>query len=361
MRAAVLHAVGDERLDLRDDVTVIGPGPGEVRVRVRAAGVCHTDLSAQLGLIPQSLPSVLGHEGAGEVVAVGQGVTDLGEGDHVILNWVPPCGTCSSCRRGQPYYCITHVINAFIQPRFLVGQTPAFALVGCGVFAEEVVVHRQGAVKIADDVPFEVAALIGCGVMTGVGAAINSAAVQPGDAVVVIGCGGGVGLSVIQGARIAGASVIVGVDTVASKLDIAHRFGATHVDTPETLVDVGRDATGGDGFDYAFDVVASPQTVRSAWGAARRGGAVVVVGAGSAELKVEFSPFELVFDGKRILPSMYGSANVHRDFPRLLGLWRAGRLDLEGLITHRLKLDDVNEALQALGSADVIRQVIEFP
>jgi S-(hydroxymethyl)glutathione dehydrogenase/alcohol dehydrogenase len=196
--------------------------------------------------------------------------------------------------------------------------------------------------------------------MTGVGAAINTAAVQPGDAVVVIGCGGGVGLSVIQGARLAGASVIVGVDTVQSKLAVAQRFGATHVATPQALADTTRDATGGEGYDYAFDVVANPDTLRSAWGVARRGGAVVVVGAGSAEQKVEFSPFELVFDGKRILPSMYGSAHVHRDFERLLGLWRAGRLDLEGLVTHRIKLDDVNEALDALGSPDVIRQVIVY-
>ena len=360
MRAAVLHAVGDPRLDLRDDVTAVGPGPGEVKVRVRAAGVCHTDYSARIGLIPVTLPAVLGHEGAGEVVEVGEGVTDLAVGDHVILNWVPPCGACTHCLRGEPYYCVTHVINAFIHPRFMVGGAPAFSLVGVGVFAEEVVVHRQAAVKIADDVPFELAALIGCGVMTGVGAALNSAPVRPGDAVVVIGCGGGVGLSVIQGARIAGASVIVGVDTVESKLGVAKRFGATHVATPSSLAEVRAQATGGEGFDYAFDVVASPQTVRAAWGAARRGGAVVMVGAGSSQLTVEFSPFELVFDGKRILPSMYGSANVHRDFDRLLGLWRAGRLDLEGLITHRIKLDDVNDALDALGSPGVIRQVIVY-
>lgn len=360
MRAAVLQAVGDAKLDLRDDVTAVGPGPGEVRVRVRAAGVCHTDHSARVGLIPVTLPAVLGHEGAGEVVSVGDGVDDLAAGDHVILNWVPPCGTCPHCLRGEPYYCLTHVINAFVQPRFLVGGEAAFSLVGVGVFAEEVVVHRQGAVKIPDDVPFELAALIGCGVMTGVGAALNSAQVCPGDAVVVIGCGGGVGLSVIQGARIAGASVIVGVDTVASKLDIARRFGATHVATPSTLAEVTAQATGGEGFDYAFDVVANPQTVRSAWEAARRGGAVVMVGAGSSERTVQFSPFELVFDGKRILPSMYGSANVHRDFGRLLGLWRAGRLDLEGLITHRIKLEDVNDAMDALGSPDVIRQVIIY-
>jgi S-(hydroxymethyl)glutathione dehydrogenase/alcohol dehydrogenase len=307
-----------------------------------------------------TLPAVLGHEGAGEVVEVGEGVTDLAAGDHVILNWVPPCGACTHCLRGEPYYCVTHVINAFVQPRFMVGGAPAFSLVGVGVFADEVVVHRQGAVKIADDVPFDLAALIGCGVMTGVGAALNSAPVRPGDAVIVIGCGGGVGLSVIQGARIAGASVIVGVDTAEPKLEVAKRFGATHVATPSTLAEIRAQATGGAGFDYAFDVVASPQTIRAAWGAARRGGAVVMVGAGSSEPTVQFSPFELVFDGKRILPSMYGSANVHRDFDRLLGLWRSGRLDLEGLITHRITLDDVNDALDALGSPDVIRQVIVY-
>jgi S-(hydroxymethyl)glutathione dehydrogenase/alcohol dehydrogenase len=353
----VLQAVGDDKFDIRDDVTVIGPGPGEVRIRVRAAGVCHSDLSARNGALPQPVPAVLGHEAAGDVVAVGDGVDDLAEGDRVIVNWLPACGACSSCRHGEPYLCMAHVMLGYVQPRFLAGDTPVFGMAGCGAFAEEVVVPRQGAVKVADDVPYEVAALVGCGVMTGVGAVINTADVRPGAAVAVIGCGG-VGIAAIQGARLAGAAVIVGVDRVAGKHDVARRFGATHTVTPDGLSDLSTEVTGGEGFDYAFDVVAVPQTLRAAWTATRRGGAVVVVGAGRADHHVEFSPFELLFEGKRILPSLYGSADVRRDFPRLLDLWRAGRLDLAGMISHRLSLDEVDDALAALGRGDVVRQII---
>ncbi|GAA4724361.1 Zn-dependent alcohol dehydrogenase [Phytohabitans rumicis] len=357
MRAAVLQTVGDEKIEIRDDVIVIPPGPGEVRIQVRAAGVCHSDLSARDGVLPQPVPAVLGHEAAGDVVEVGDGVEDLAVGDRVIVNWLPSCGSCSFCLRGEPYLCMAHVLLGYVQPRFMVGDTPVFGMAGTGAFAEEVVVHRQGAVKIGDDVPYEVGALIGCGVMTGVGAVINTADVRPGAKVAVIGCGG-VGLAAIQGARVAGAAVIVGVDTAAAKLDVARRFGATHAVTPNGLSDLSTEVTGGEGFDYVFDVVAAPQTLRSAWVAARRGGAVVVVGAGRADVHVDFSPFELLFEGKRILSSMYGSAHPHRDYGRLLDLWRAGRLDLEGMISHRLRLDDLPDALAALGRGDVIRQVI---
>jgi S-(hydroxymethyl)glutathione dehydrogenase/alcohol dehydrogenase len=254
---------------------------------------------------------------------------------------------------------MAYVMLGYVQPRFLVGETPVFGMAGCGAFAEEMVLPAIGVVKIPDDVPYEVAALVGCGVMTGVGAVINTAKVEPGQAVVVIGCGG-VGLAAIQGARLAGASIIVGVDTVESKLDIARRFGATHAVTADGLSELSTSVTGGEGFDYAFDVVAIPQTLRTAWTAARRGGAVVVVGAGRVEHQVEFSPFELLFEGKRILSSLYGSAHPQRDFHRLLGLWRAGRLDLEGMISHRLRLDDLDEALGSLGRGDVIRQVIIY-
>jgi S-(hydroxymethyl)glutathione dehydrogenase/alcohol dehydrogenase len=212
-------------------------------------------------------------------------------------------------------------------------------------------------VKIGGDVPYEVAALVGCGVMTGVGSVVNTAQVGPGSSVVVIGCGG-VGISAIQGARLAGADVIVAVDTVADKHDVARRFGATHAVRPDQLSDLSTEVTGGEGFDYAFDVVAVPATVRAAWVATRRGGAVVVVGAGRAEHVVEFSPFELLFEGKRILSSLYGNADPQRDFPRLLDYWREGRLDLAGMISHRLGLDDVDDALRALGRGDVIRQVV---
>src|SRR5436190_13602323 len=231
MRAAVLHGIGEEKLELRDDVMVIGPGPGEIRIRVRVAGVCHSDLSARNGGLPRPVPAVLGHEAAGDVIELGQGVTDWSVGDRVIVNWLPACGSCSSCLRGEPYLCVAHVLLGYVQPRFLAGDLPVFGMAGCGAFAEEMVVPSIGAVKIADDVPYDIAALVGCGVMTGVGAVINTARVEPGATVVVIGCGG-VGIAAIQGARLAGASVIVGVDPVGAKHDVAKRFGATHATTP---------------------------------------------------------------------------------------------------------------------------------
>jgi S-(hydroxymethyl)glutathione dehydrogenase/alcohol dehydrogenase len=357
VRAAIVHTIGDDKFDLRDDVTVIGPGPGEVHIRVRAAGVCHSDLSARDGGLPQPVPAVLGHEAAGDVLAVGDGVDDLAAGDRVAVNWLPACGTCAFCRRGEPFLCMTHVMAGYVMPRFLAGDTPVFGMAGCGAFAEEMVVPRAGAVQVDPDVPYEVAALVGCGVMTGVGAVINTAALRPGETAAVIGCGG-VGIAAVQGARLAGAAVIVAVDTVPAKLEVARRFGATHAVTPDQLSDLSMELTGGAGFDYAFDVVAVPQTLRTAWSAARRGGTVVVVGAGRAEHQVEFSPFELLFEGKRIIPSLYGSADPPRDFPRLLALWRAGRLDIEGMVSRRLRLDEVGDALGALGAGDVIRQVI---
>jgi S-(hydroxymethyl)glutathione dehydrogenase/alcohol dehydrogenase len=357
VRAAILHSIDDEKIDIRDDVTAVGPGPGQVRIRVRAAGVCHSDLSARNGGLPQPVPAILGHEAAGDVIAVGDGVADLAVGDRVIASWLPPCGSCPSCLRGEPYLCMAHVIAAYIEPRFLVGDTPAFGMAGCGAFAEEMVVPQEGAVKIAADVPYEVAALVGCGVMTGVGAVINTARVEPGATVVVIGCGG-VGIAAIQGARLSGAAVIVGVDTVPSKHEAARRFGATHAVHPDQLGALTAELTAGEGFDYAFEVVGTPQTIRAAWTAARRGGTVVVVGAGRPDQQVEFTPFELLFDGKKMLGSLYGSADVRRDYARMLSLWRAGRLDLEGMITQRLKLDDLDHALGALGHGDVIRQVI---
>jgi S-(hydroxymethyl)glutathione dehydrogenase/alcohol dehydrogenase len=357
VRAAVLHSTDDEKIVIRDDVQAVGPGPGQVRIRVRAAGVCHSDLSARTGALPQPMPAILGHEAAGDVIAVGDGVTALAPGDRVIANWLPPCGTCASCVRGEPYLCLTHVIAAYLEPRFLAGDTPAFGFGGCGAFAEEMVVPESGAVKIAADVPYEIGALVGCGVMTGVGAVINTARVEPGATVAVIGCGG-VGIAAIQGARLSGAAVIVGVDTVAAKHEAARRFGATHAVHPDDLPALSAELTAGEGFDYAFEVVGTPATIRAAWGAARRGGTVVVVGAGRADQQVEFTPFELLFDGKRLLSSVYGSADVARDFARLIGLWRAGRLDLEGMITQRIRLDDLDGALAALGQGDVIRQIV---
>jgi S-(hydroxymethyl)glutathione dehydrogenase/alcohol dehydrogenase len=337
----------------------VEPADGEVRIRIRAAGVCHSDLSAMNGTLPTLAPGILGHEAAGDVVEVGSAVTGLAPGDRVVLCWIPPCGSCAACRRGQPYICIVHVMEAYARPRFLVGSAPAFGVAGCGAFAEELVVPQQGAVKIPEDTPYEVAALVGCGVMTGVGAVINTARVEPGSTVAVIGCGG-VGISAIQGARLSGASVIVGVDPVPAKHELARQFGATHAVTPDELPALGAELTGGENFDYVFEVVGQAATIRAAWQATRRGGTTVVVGAGSVEQKVEFSAFELLFDNKNLVGSLYGWANVRRDYARLLGLWRAGRLDLEGMISRRLRLDDVNDALDAMKQGEVVRQVILF-
>jgi S-(hydroxymethyl)glutathione dehydrogenase / alcohol dehydrogenase len=359
VKAAILHNVGDPQLEVRDDVTTSGVGAGKVRIRLKATGVCHSDLSAMNGTIPVAVPAVLGHEGAGEVVEVGTGVVGLAEGDHVVVCWSPQCGECRDCVNGQPQLCMTYMINAFSDAHFASGGTPLFGMAGAGTFAEELVLLQQGAVKIDKDVPFDVASLLGCGVMTGVGAAINAAQVEPGSSVVVFGCGG-VGISAIQGAAIAGASTIVAVDMVDRKLGWAKGFGATHAVTPDDLPQAQRELTGGAGFDYAFEVVGRSETIKAAYDATRRGGTTVVVGVGRAEDMVSFSAFDLFYGEKTLKGTYYGSANIRRDFPRLLSLWRAGRLDLDGMITRRLTLDDVNDAFDAMASGEVIRQVISF-
>jgi S-(hydroxymethyl)glutathione dehydrogenase / alcohol dehydrogenase len=360
MRAAVLNQVGDTKLELRDDVRTTEVGPAEVRIRVRATGVCHSDLSAMDGTLPALAPGIIGHEGAGEVVEAGAKVDRLAVGDHVALTFVPPCGTCVNCRGGRPHLCAIHSIAAFMNPRFLIGDTPAFGYAGTGTFAEELVVPADGAVKIDDDVPFEIAALVACGVMTGVGAVVNTARVTPGSTVLVIGCGG-VGISAIQGARLAGAAQIVAMDPVTEKHETALRFGATHTITPEQLGETHATLTESQGWDYTFDVVGLPTTIRAAWDNARRGGTVVVVGAGRGDAMVEFSAQELFLHDKRLLGSFYGGADVHRDYPRLLALWRAGRLDLDGMISRRIKLEEINDGLQALrAGGTLIRQIVTF-
>jgi S-(hydroxymethyl)glutathione dehydrogenase / alcohol dehydrogenase len=361
MKAAVLNRIGDTKLELRADVTTAAVGPREIRLRVRATGVCHSDLSAMDGTLPALAPGIIGHEGAGEVVEVGDLVDTLAPGDHVVLTFVAPCANCVNCHRGQPHLCAVNAIAAFTSPRFRVGDTPVFGYAGLGTFAEEVVVPASAAVKIDSDIPFEIAALVACGVMTGVGAVINTAKVEPGATVAVIGCGG-VGISVIQGARLAGASQIIAVDPVPDKHDAAKRFGATHATTPERLAALNQELAGSMGFDYTFDVVGIPATIRSAWDNARRGGTVVVVGAGRADAMVEFSAQELFLHDKRLLGSFYGGANVRRDYQRLLELWRSGRLDLEGMISKRITLDEINDGLDALrGPGGLIRQIVTFP
>lgn len=358
MRAALLHAIGDDRLDIRDDLTLAPMGPEDVRIRMRATGVCHSDLSVLTGVLPASLPVVPGHEGAGEVVEVGEHVTSVRPGDHVIVNWTPACGRCDSCVRGQPYLCSTYLTAGFTNARFRFdGGTPAYGMAGCGTWAEEIVVPWQGAVKVDPDVPFEIAALIGCSVTTGLGAVLNTAKVRPGSTVAVIGCGG-VGLSVIMGARLSGATTILAVDPIIAKHEAAVRIGATDTCTPDRLGEVTAALTGGHGFDYAFEVVGTSATITAAWRAARRGGDVIVVGAGAADDMFSVSAFDLLFQGKNLLSSLYGEADVRRDFPRYARLWKAGKLDVEALISSRIGIADLNDAVAALRAGSALRQVV---
>ncbi|MFG7942180.1 Zn-dependent alcohol dehydrogenase [Streptomyces cacaoi] len=358
MRAALLHETGQDELEVVDDIEPAGFGPGKVRVRMRATGLCHSDLSAMSGVLPQPAPFVPGHEGAGEVLETGEGVTHVAAGDRVLVCWLPPCGACPSCRRGQGHLCLTGFMNAGT-PNFLRAQggSDVFGFAGTGTFAEEAVLPAACATPIPDDVPYEIAALIGCGVTTGLGAAFNTARVEAGSSVAVIGCGG-VGVSVVQGARACGAAQIVAVDPVAGRREAALRFGASEAVAPDELAAAKQRLTGDEGFDYVFEVVGRSATARTAYEATRRGGTLCVVGAGAVDDQVQFSMFELFFDEKRILPSLYGGGDVRRSYERAIALWRAGRIDLEGLITHRVGLDDINKAIEQMRTGEALRTSI---
>ncbi len=360
MKAAVLRATGDENLDVVDHMQTIDVGPGQVKVALKASGICHTDLSAMNGTMPMPAPVVLGHEGAGVVSEVGDGVTHLQVGDHVIIQWNPPCGECDYCTvHHRPHLCRTGLITGSMTPNFREGDTLLSGFTGAGTFSEELVTNGFGAVKIPDEIPFDVAALIGCGVTTGVGAAINRAQVKPASTVVVFGCGG-VGISAIQGAKVCGAAEIVAVDLNRDKLEEAKRFGATHGVTPDELEAAKQEITSGTGFDYAFEAVGIPLTMRAAYDAVRMGGTVVIIGAGNMTNQVSFSTFELFYDEKSILGSYYGSDDPVVSFRRILRLWKAGRLDLEGMITRKLKIDDINDAIHAMDRGETVRQIVEF-
>ncbi|MFI7893654.1 Zn-dependent alcohol dehydrogenase [Streptomyces sp. CACIS-1.16CA] len=358
MRAAVLHEIGQEKLEVLDDVEAVGFGPGKVKLRIRATGLCHSDVSAMSGVLPQPAPFIPGHEGAGEVVDVGDGVTGLSAGDRVLVCWLPACGECPSCKRGQTQLCLAGFMNAGT-PNFKRPGGDVFGFAGTGTFTEEVVVGAGCAVPIPDDVPFEIAALIGCGVTTGLGAAINTAQVEAGSSVAVIGCGG-VGISTIQGARVRGAAQIVAVDPVASRREAALRFGATEAVAPDELADAKQRITGGEGFDYVFEVVGKSATARTAYENTRRGGTLCVVGAGAMDDTFQVNMFELFFDEKRILPSMYGGGDVLRSYERAIALWRAGRIDLESMITHRVRLDGINDALDQMRTGEALRTCVEL-
>ncbi len=273
MRAAVQHETGQDKLEVVDDIEAVGFGPGKVRIRIRATGLCHSDLSAMNGVLPQPAPFVPGHEGAGEILDVGDGVTGLAQGDRVLMCWLPACGSCPSCKRGQTHLCLAGFMNAGT-PNFRRPGGDVFGFAGTGTFTEEVVVAANCAVPIPDDVPYEIAALIGCGVTTGLGAALNTAKVEAASSVAVIGCGG-VGISTIQGAKACGAAQIIAVDPVPARREAALRFGATEAVAPEEFADAKTRITAGEGFDYVFEVVGKSATARTAYEMTRRGGTSV--------------------------------------------------------------------------------------
>ena len=359
MRAALLHNTGDEKLEIVDDIEVDAPNAGEVTIKIEATGVCHSDLHAMQGSLPQPAPFVPGHEGAGIISAVGEGVTELKEGDHVVVAWSPPCGKCNNCvERKQPHLCVMIQFAIAGTPRFTRNGEPVFGMAGTGTFAEYLTVPQEAAVKIDDDIPFEIASLIGCGVSTGVGAAINTAKDEPGSKVVVFGCGG-VGIAAIQGAHVAGASIIVAVDLNDDKLELAKTFGATHGCKPDDLAALQAELTG-DGFDYAFEAIGLPVTMRAAYDSVRRGGTACIVGVGAMDKEVSFNGFEIFFSEKNFMGSYYGSVDVRSDFHRLLSLWKSGQLNLDGMITNRMKIDEINDAFDIMRKGEAIRTVITF-
>ncbi|MDQ3944716.1 MAG: Zn-dependent alcohol dehydrogenase [Actinomycetota bacterium] len=366
-RAAVLTGIGNP-LEIRDDVETAAPRTGEVKIRVAASGVCHSDLSVQNGTIMSPLPCVLGHEGAGEIVEVGEGVSGVAVGDHVVLSWVPQCGECFFCLRGQRHLCEKGSIGA-ITGGMLDGTTrltskgaPLFQMAGTGTFSEYIVMPAIGVVKIDPDVDLRVGALIGCGVLTGVGAALNTARIHEGDTVAVIGCGG-VGLNVIQGARVAGAAEVIAVDTAPAKLGMAKAFGATgSVDASAgNAVSGVMDATGQRGADVVFEVVGMGPTIEQAITMTRRGGQTVLVGVPRMDVMVTVPAFiGMVLAEKTISGCWYGSSDVSRDVPRIINLWREGRLKLEELISREISLEGVEDAFEAMGTGEVARSVIVY-
>jgi S-(hydroxymethyl)glutathione dehydrogenase / alcohol dehydrogenase len=366
IKAAVLNGV-DTPLEIRDDIELAPPGTGEVKITLGASGVCHSDLSVQNGTIPMPTPMVLGHEGAGIVTEVGPEVGGLSEGDHVVLSFVPNCRQCYFCTRGQGFLCeksAMAVMGGLLDgtTRLTSDGNPLHQMAMLGTFGEEAVVPAISTVKIDKSIPLKVAALIGCGVLTGVGAALNTASIREGDTVAVVGCGG-VGLNVIQGAKIAGAGEIVAIDMFDSKLEMATKFGATQTvkvgdaDPAGTITAV----SGGRLADVTFEVIGLKDTMMQALSLTRQGGETVFVGVPRMDVVLEIAAaLEFLYLGKTIKGCWYGSSNVNDDVPRLLGLYREGKLKLDELISREIDVDGVNDAFSAMQAGEVARSVITY-
>ncbi|GBE65000.1 alcohol dehydrogenase [Mycobacterium sp. MFM001] len=357
MRALVLRQVGQPAAV--DELTLRPIASHEVRVRLAASGVCHTDLSVRDGGMPALLPCTLGHEGAGIVTEVGDGVGSVAPGDHVVLTWNVPCRSCWYCLRGDAQLCAHGLDHAFGEPYARDGAGPVWPAMGAGTLAEETLLPAAAAVPVDPSLRLDHAALLGCAVITGVGAVLRTAVVRPGQSVLVIGCGG-VGLAAIQGARLTGAAPIIAADRVAGQLPAATANGATDTVDAADLVTAVRELTGGDGVDHAIEVVGKPATIRAAYDAARRGGTVTVVGAAGIDETVSFPALSMMADGKTIRGCVYGGSDPARDIPTLAALARRGRLDLEALVTRRIGIDDVETAFTDMAAGHGARSVVCF-
>lgn len=357
-KAAVLREYGGP-MEI-EELQVNEPGPDQLLVRLEASGVCHTDESVRTGAYPHPLPCVLGHEGAGIVEKVGAGITDIRSGQRVVCVAAPSCGACYTCLREQSEICERRMeLMGGVGFESQSGEMIA-PFTGLGTFSQYITVNRQAVVPVQHELPFEQLALLGCAVITGVGAALNAAAIKPGASVAIVGCGG-VGQSMIQGARIAGATKIIAVDPDASKRKMALSFGATDIVDPSdgSAVEKVQALTGGRGVDYALEAVGQAATIMAAFRIARIGGKVVAVGVGGKE---EFSimPTELILSARTFVGSIYGSGPAAKEIPMLAAMGERGQLNLADMVTRTYKLDQINEAFDAMNNNEVIRAVIVY-
>jgi S-(hydroxymethyl)mycothiol dehydrogenase len=340
-------------------IVVPDPGPGEAVVKIQACGVCHTDLHYREGGINDDFPFLLGHEAAGVVEAVGDGVTDVAPGDFVVLNWRAVCGNCRACLRGKPWYCFaTH--NA-TQKMTLEDGTVLSPALGIGAFVEKTLVAAGQCTKVDPSARAAAVGLLGCGVMAGIGAAINTGGVTRGDSVAVIGCGG-VGDGAIAGAALAGATTIIAVDADDQKLEWARGFGATHVVNARNadVVDSIRDLTGGNGADVVVEAVGRPETYKQGFYARDLAGTLVLVGVPTPDMTIELPLLDVFGRGGALKSSWYGDCLPTRDFPMLVGLYQQGRLDLDAFVSEEIALDQVEEAFAKMHTGGVLRSVVLF-
>ncbi|MFC8588293.1 Zn-dependent alcohol dehydrogenase [Streptomyces sp. NPDC057217] len=359
IRAAVLPAVGAP-LEIAD-IELPEPGPGQVRVRLAAAGVCHSDLSLSNGTMRVPVPAVLGHEGSGTVVSVGEGVAHVAPGDEVVLNWAPSCGSCHPCSLGEVWLCADALTGAADVHAHTQDGTELHPGLNVAAFAEETVVAARCVLPVPVGVPLADAALLGCAVLTGWGAVHHSARVREGETVAVYGVGG-VGLATLQAARIAGASTIVAVDVSPEKEALARAAGATeYVVASETTAKDIRKLTGGQGVDVAVECVGRAVTIRTAWESTRRGGRTTVVGIGGKDQQVTFNALEIFHWGRTLAGCVYGNSNPAEDLPVLAGHIRAGRFDLGSLVTERITLDGIPGAFDNMLAGKGGRALVVFP